>query len=104
MMIKKGPAGSLQRGPFFFDFGLLVDGVLGRVGGRTKVFPGTANRVAGRDCQSTANQQGSQQFTHHDHSSMHWWNDNGANYMALSTVLAAEFTSFAAPRTVLHAA
>ncbi len=49
-------------------------------------------------------QQQRRHLTNHGRSSFNRRNDHGRNQVALSTAFAAELTSSAAPRTVLHAA
>jgi hypothetical protein len=77
--------------------------VLGAVGYRIDIPGSTANSVARSRRQTGTNQHNRHKLTNHGQSSLRGRNDNGRNQVALSTAFAAEFTSVAAPRTVLHA-
>jgi hypothetical protein len=82
--------------------GLTLDRILGAVRDRIHVFGRSANGVASGGSHRRANQSGGEDFL--DHSQSPELGGVPEDQVALSTAFAAEFTSFAAPRTVLHAA
>jgi hypothetical protein len=81
-----------------------MDRILGAIRDRVHIPSGAAHRIAGRNSKSGDNQGRSRNFLKHELSSLHPRNDHRTDQIALSAALATEFTSRAAPRTVLQAA
>ena len=82
--------------------GLTFDRVLGAVRDGIHVTGGSANGIAGGGKHCSADQGSGEDFL--DHFQSPGLGGVTQDQVALSTAFAAEFTSVAAPRTVLHAA